>query len=230
MAYVITEECISCGACAAGCPCEAIAEGAEILDLHAPLRIEADEQNRLVGLWTSPKQIGAIQDGRPNAIDSGKEDELIVCDVVIVAIGQGIDTRSFEDEGIPIERGVIAAENWTAVGDTPGVFAGGDCVTGPKTAIRAIAAGKVAAANIDYYLGYNHKITVDVDIPDPNLADRRYCGRINPEERPAEERRNDFELMEKPLTEKAACQEASRCLRCDHFGCGIFKGGRKSEW
>jgi hypothetical protein len=50
------------------------------------------------------------------------------------------------------------------------------------------------------------------------------------EERPAEERKNDFELMELPITEKASCQEAGRCLRCDHFGCGIFKGGRKSEW
>jgi len=208
----------------------AIAEGAEMLDLHSPLRIEADEQGKLVGLWTAPMQIGAIHGGRPNTIDSGKEDELIVCDVVIVAIGQGIDTQSFEDAGIPIERGVIAAQNWTAVGDAPGVFAGGDCVTGPKTAIRAIAAGKVAAANIDNYLGFNHKITVDIEIPDPNLGDRRYCGRINPEERPADERRDDFDLMEKPLTEKAACQEASRCLRCDHFGCGSFKGGRKTEW
>ena len=38
-----------------------------------------------------------------------------------------------------------------------GVFAGGDCVTGPATVIRAIAAGKVAAANIDEYLGYHHE-------------------------------------------------------------------------
>ena len=110
------------------------------------------------------------------------------------------------------------------------MFAGGDCVTGPKTAIRAIAAGKVAAANIDNYLGFDHKITVEVDIPDPNLADRPYCGRVNTEERPADVRAKDFALMELPMTERAACQEAGRCLRCDHFGCGIFKGGRQTEW
>ena len=63
-----------------------------------------------------------------------------------------------------IKRGVIAAENWSAVENAPGVFAGGDCVTGPATAIRAIAAGKVAAANIDAYLGYNHEIRSDVEI------------------------------------------------------------------
>ena len=62
---------------------------------------------------------------------------------------------------------MIAAENWSAVENAPGVFAGGDCVTGPATAIRAIAAGKVAAANIDNYLGYNHIISTDVEIPAP---------------------------------------------------------------
>ena len=32
------------------------------------------------------------------------------------------------------------------------------------------------------------------------------------------------------LTEKEAKQEAGRCLRCDHFGYGIFKGGRETLW
>jgi NADPH-dependent glutamate synthase beta subunit-like oxidoreductase len=208
----------------------AMAEGAEIAELHAPLRIETDSKNNVTALWTEPKQIGVIRGGRPSPVDSGKEPERIPCDVIVVAIGQAIDSHYFAEQGLPIKRGTFAAAQWTAIEDNDGVFAGGDCVTGPATAIRAIAAGKVAAANIDNYLGYDHKITVDVDIPDPDLSDRVYCGRVNMEERPAEERKNDFELMELPITEKASCQEAGRCLRCDHFGCGIFKGGRKSEW
>ena len=52
----------------------------------------------------------------------------------------------------------------------------------------AIAAGKVAAANIDQYLGYNHEITCDVKIPEPDLSDRTPCGRVNLTERPAGER------------------------------------------
>jgi NADPH-dependent glutamate synthase beta subunit-like oxidoreductase len=208
----------------------AMAEGAEIAELHAPLRIETDGKNNVTALWTEPKQIGVIRGGRPSPVDSGKEPERIPCDVIVVAIGQAIDSHYFAEQGLPIKRGTFAAAQWTAIEDNDGVFAGGDCVTGPATAIRAIAAGKVAAANIDNYLGYDHKITVDVDIPDPDLSDRVYCGRVNMEERPAEERKNDFELMELPITEKASCQEAGRCLRCDHFGCGIFKGGRKSEW
>lgn len=145
-------------------------------------------------------------------------------------MGQSIDTQYFAEEGIPIKRGVIDAQDWTAVDNAEGVFAGGDCVTGPKTAIRAIAAGKVAAANIDNYLGYYHQITVDVEIPEVSLRDHKYCGRVNLTERSAAERKDDFDLMEKPMSAKDASQEASRCLRCDHFGCGIFKGGRRNEW
>ena len=208
----------------------AIAEGAVMMDLHAPLRIETDETGHVAALWATPNMPGKIKGGRMNPASSGLEDKRIPCDVVIVAVGQGIDYHTLESSGIPVVRGVIKAENWTAVENAPGVFAGGDCVTGPKTAIRAIAAGKVAAANIDYYLGYNHTITCDVDIPNPDLADKPYCGRINMHEREPGERKNDFELMEQIMTEKESCQEAGRCMRCDHFGCGIFKGGRKTEW
>lgn len=208
----------------------AIAEGAIMMDLHAPLRIETDENGNVAALWAAPKMPGNIKSGRMNPSASGLEDKRIACDVVIVAVGQGIDYHTLESSGIPVVRGVIKAENWTAVDNAPGVFAGGDCVTGPKTAIRAIAAGKVAAANIDYYLGYNHIITADVEIPNPDLGDKPYCGRVNMSEREPGERRNDFELMELMMTEKESCQEASRCMRCDHFGCGIFKGGRKTEW
>ena len=110
------------------------------------------------------------------------------------------------------------------------MFAGGDCVTGPATAIRAIAAGKVAAANIDNYLGYNHVIETKIDIPAPKIKDDPACGRINVKERPASERRCDFDAVECKLTPEEICQESGRCLRCDHFGFGIFKGGRETKW
>ena len=40
----------------------------------------------------------------------------------------------------------------------------------------------------------------------------------------------DFKLMECGMTEEEAHQESGRCLRCDHFGYGVFKGGRVQEW
>ena len=111
-----------------------------------------------------------------------------------------------------------------------GVFAGGDCVTGPATVIRAIAAGKAAAANIDEYMGFNHEIKVDVTVPTPRCTDLRPRGRVNATERDASERKCDFQCIECGMTDEEATQESSRCLRCDHFGYGIFKGGRVEKW
>ena len=96
--------------------------------------------------------------------------------------------------------------------------------------LPSIAAGKAAAANIDEYLGYHHIITADVEIPKPRLDDRTPCGRVNMTEREVCERVCDFEGVENCMTEQEAKQEANRCLRCDHFGLGVFKGGRKTVW
>ena len=49
-------------------------------------------------------------------------------------------------------------------------------------------------------------------------------------ERPPKERKHDFDLMEKGMSDEEAKQEASRCLHCDHFGYGCFKGGRTVKW
>src|SRR5699024_5841147 len=117
-----------------------------------------------------------------------------------------------------------------AKADMEGIFAGGDCVTGPASAIKAIAAGKVAAANIDEYLGFRHEITVDVTIPDPDLSDRTPHGRVNTTEREASERKHHFVCIECALSQQGAMEESSRCLGCDHFGYAIFKGGRHEKW
>ncbi|MCD8104574.1 MAG: FAD-dependent oxidoreductase [Lachnospiraceae bacterium] len=210
----------------------AIEEGCELLDLHAPLRIEKDEGGNVAALWVQPQIIGPMKNGRPTPVNSSEEEVRLACDIVLVAIGQGIDSRMFEKQGIPVKRGVIDALNWSGVNakDLTGVFAGGDCVTGPATVIRAIAAGKVAAANIDEFLGYQHLISADVELPQVRLDDRKNCARINLKERQASDRAKDFEPVECGMTCEEAGQEARRCLRCDHFGYGAFKGGRIEQW
>ncbi len=210
----------------------AIEEGCELLDLHAPLRIEVDDSGRAAALWVQPQIIGPMKHGRPIPMISEKAPVRLACDIVIVAIGQGIESKEFEKQGIPVKRGVIEAMSWSGVKtkDITGVFAGGDCVTGPATVIRAIAAGKVAAANIDEFLGYNHVISADVEIPRVRLDDNRSCARVNMKVRQASERIKDFELIEEGMTCEEACQEARRCIRCDHFGFGILKGGRIEKW
>ena len=210
----------------------ALAEGAELMTLAAPVRIEADETHVARALWVQPQIIGEVgKDGRPRPNKADLPEQRIPADVIVVAIGQGIEMQGFEQAGVPIKRGgTFVAALSGQVGDKDNLFAGGDCVTGPATAIRAIAAGKVAAANIDEHLGFRHEIEVDIDIPAPRLNNRAPHGRINTTEREACDRKCDFEDIECGLTEEGALAEASRCLRCDHFGYGIFRGGRNNKW
>ena len=210
----------------------AIAEGAEVLTLQAPLRIEADEHGHVSALWTQPQIIGEMdRAGRPRPNTADVEPLRIPANTIIVAIGQGIETRGLEQTGIRIQRGgALLADSSTQLPDMVGVFAGGDCVTGPATVIRAIAAGKAAAANIDEYLGFNHVIESEVKVPTPRCTDLRPRGRVNATERDAFERKGDFQCIECGMTDQEAGQESSRCLRCDHFGYGIFKGGRVEKW
>ena len=208
----------------------AIAEGVVMETLKAPARIEADKDGKAVALWVKPQIISKVKNGRPAPADSKMDEERIPADLIIVSIGQGIESHEFEKAGIPVKRGNFEAMDLGGVGVSEGLFAGGDCVTGPATVIRAIAAGKVAAANIDEYLGFKHTISHDVEIPQPSMGDKDPCGRVEMHERDPQERKCDFRCIEDGMTEEEMLQETSRCLRCDHFGYGIFKGGRLREW
>ena len=208
----------------------AIAEGVVMETLKAPVRIEADKSGKAVALWVKPQIISKVKSGRPAPADSKLDEERIPADLIIVSIGQGIESHEFEKAGIPVKRGNFEAMDLGGVGVSEGLFAGGDCVTGPATVIRAIAAGKVAAANIDEYLGFKHTISHDVEIPQPNMGDKEPCGRVEMHERDPQIRKCDFQCIEDGMTEEEMLQETSRCLRCDRYGYGVFKGGRLREW
>lgn len=209
----------------------AIAEGVELLTLKAPLRMEADDNGVLKALWVQPQISGAYDKaGRPSPNKAQKPEERIECDIALLAIGQEIDSAHFTESGIATKRNRIVADDYTAVQGQDGVFSGGDCVTGPATVIKAIAAGKTAAANIDEYLGYHHEMSTDVEIPQPNLEDKVQSGRIHLTEREACERKRDFAGVENSMSLEEARQESGRCLRCDAFGCGVLRGGRENVW
>lgn len=207
----------------------AIVEGCEIMELHAPVKIEADKNGSVCALWLKPQVIGEIDSrGRAGVRAADLEEKRVECDIIIVAVGQNIESEEFEKIGLPTKWGQILAESSTHVKDK--IFAGGDCVTGPSTVIKAIAAGKVAAANIDNFLGNNHEITANVEIPPPCTANKPYCAQTNLTERPAAERIKDFELVENGMTKEEAMQEATRCLRCDYYGYSILGGKRSLKW
>lgn len=207
----------------------AIAEGIELLTLKAPLRIEADEEGKARALWVQPQIIGQVRGGRPSPRKADKPEERLECDIILMAVGQDIISKPFAEAGLATDRGRLQADVSGAL-NRVGMYAGGDCVSGPATVIKAIAAGKVAAANIDEFLGFHHMISVDVDIPEPLLNDKVPCGRVNLGEKESWARKDNFEGIEYTMSDEEAYQEASRCLRCDRHGCGVLRGGRQDRW
>ena len=204
------------------------AEGCEVMQLMAPVRI-AVKDGQAVGLVVKPQIAGPIKGGRPSPVNASAPEETIPADVIVIAIGQDIDSKPFAEAGVDTKRGALLA---SAAGEVKaggqklaGVFTGGDCYTGPATVIRAIDAGKVAAMNIAQSLGEDarRKTEDEVEIPSAPAGQRLNWGRVNMQERPADERKGDFNLMEKCLTDEEAAQECSRCLRCDHCGMGAFR-------
>lgn len=206
-------------------------EGARMMILHAPDHIEANENGEVAALWATPQMVSTIgADGRTSVKKADKPNVRIPCDYIVVAIGQAVDTKHFEESGIPVNRGKLKADLTSFVDGSEKVFAGGDAESGPATVIRAVAAGKVAAANIDEFLGFGHEITVDVDIPEPASATVTPCGRVNLTNRDVKNISGDFGIVTEGMSEQEAKQECSRCLRCDCFGYGKFKEGRNGQW
>ncbi|WP_102371188.1 NAD(P)-binding protein [Enorma phocaeensis] len=207
-----------------------IADGCEIADLMAPLEILTDEQGHVCALKAQPQIIGPVKRGRPAPIEAEREPHEYPCQVVIVAIGQDIQSDYFAEKGLPTSWKQFDVDENLAVPEHPGIFSGGDCMRGPATVILAIADGKKAARSIDTYLGFHHAVSVDITLPTPRLDDRVPCGRSVLGERAAEERVRDFDLVEYGLSEQEIRQETLRCLNCDHFGCGILHEEGRMSW
>ncbi len=202
----------------------AMQEGVEMMTLAAPERIEVDENGHCTALIAQPQYISAVKRGRPAPAKANKPEVRIEADIVLIAVGQDIMSTHY---GMPVtSRKPYKADEFLKAEGFENVFVGGDCQTGPATVIKAIGAGKVAARNIDEFLGYHHKLDCGVSAPAPKPNIREAYGRVNIAERPARERKCDFEGVEIEMSYEEAMQEARRCLRCDHYGCGVLQDGR----
>lgn len=204
----------------------AMQEGVEMLTLQAPDHIEV-ENGHCTALYTQPQMIGPVRGGRPAPQKADKPLGRIEADIVLIAVGQDIVSAPFEEFGMQADRTYFEADEYLqSIGTAENVFVGGDCQIGPKTVILAIGAGKVAARNIDDFLGFDHELDCGVVAPAPKPNNRTACGRVQIVERPARERKNDFGAVEVEMSLEEAQQECGRCLRCDHYGCGVMDGGR----
>jgi hypothetical protein len=106
----------------------------------------------------------------------------------------------------------------------PGVFAGGDAVTGPATVVDAIAHGRAAAEQIDRYLGGDGQIDEEFVPPDhpermaPLPVEAHARGRVPLLAIDVRDRVTSFAEVEPGYTREQAIEEAGRCLRCDLRG------------
>lgn len=209
---------------------EAKAEGCQITQLQAPVAIQTDAAGRVSGLVVQPQVIGAIgRGGRPAPYDAEVPQRTIDCEVVLIAIGQAIDSGAFSSV-VQTERGCIVAQEDGAIAGAPTpLFAGGDAVSGPATVIKAIAAGKVAAANIDAALGYTHDVFDRVDVP-PARPAIGPCGRIDLKDVISADAAQTFEIAKLGMSAQEAAQESSRCLRCDHYGFAATASQEVATW
>ncbi|MCR5108392.1 MAG: FAD-dependent oxidoreductase [Lachnospiraceae bacterium] len=204
----------------------AIEEGAELLTLHAPLKITSNEKGEVKSFIAQPQRVGKFNSlDKPTVIPADRDPIEVPCDIVLMAIGQKIDSESFEKYSVEPARHVFETEPTTRVKGYEKIFAAGDCVSGPATAIKAIGGGKIAAINIDEYLGYNHKFKAHIDMPEPRQNDRTHYGSTHLTFVSARERKKNFEPIENGMSYEEAMQECNKCLRCDHFGCGVLVGG-----
>jgi len=135
---------------------DAIKEGIELHFLVAPKKAVV-EGKQLVGLECLKMKLGEPDaSGRPRPVEIKGSEYLFKADWVIAAIGQdqnllGLDNKSYGDIKLTKWNGIEADEDSFQT-SVAGVFAGGDVVTGPATAVEAIAAGRKSARNIAAYL------------------------------------------------------------------------------
>lgn len=136
----------------------AIDEGIEFMLLSLPVALLGDEKQRLQAAVIQKMELGEPDaDGRRRPVPiEGSEFELPI-DLAIIAIGTGpnpIVTDSMPDLATR-NPGYIVVDEETGATNIPGVYAGGDIVTGAATVIEAMGAGRRAATAIDAYLRGN---------------------------------------------------------------------------
>ncbi|MCD6498174.1 MAG: FAD-dependent oxidoreductase [Deltaproteobacteria bacterium] len=194
-------------------------EGVELRLLVNPVGITATSDH--LDVQCIKMELGEPDEsGRRRPVPIEGSEFVIAADSLIMAIGQKTDVP--DESKVPVsKRGRILVDDETQSTGTPGVYAGGDVVTGPATVIEAIAAGRRAAASIDRYLGGDGAI-VDQSLfvrerENPYLGRQEgfaHQHRLEPAHLPAEQRIHSFDEVEIVYDEKTAMAEADRCLRC----------------
>ena len=197
---------------------EAQTEGIILHDGRGPHRV-LGRDGKVTGLETLKTMHVFDANGRFNPAFYENSESVIECDTVILAIGQApnLDFLKPEDGVRVSPRGLVVADRETLMTSAAGVFAGGDCVFGPRLIIDSVGDGKRIAIAIDEHLtGRKH--------PDPEIVvevldhHRMFADFMNLSRQPVPmlplERRTGVTEVEIGFDEQSAMAEARRCLRC----------------
>ncbi len=197
---------------------EAEREGITLRFLAAPTRMVGDGQ-RVTGVECVAMQLGEPDDsGRRRPVPVPGSEFVVEADTVIVAIGQSVEAGRLG----PVRGGRLEADPLTLATARPGVFAGGDAVSGPASVVEAVAAGRRAAESMARYLrGEDLAAGRTLGQPDTSTFDYHTPAEIAPRpraempSRPVSERASGFAEIELGFDEAQAVAEAGRCLSCN---------------
>lgn len=201
---------------------EAMEEGIQFECLTAPIEV-VGKAKKLSGLKCIKMELGgADSSGRRRPVPMEGSEFTIKVDMTLLAISQAPDL-SF------LNKSDIKQTNWGTIVTEPGkhqtsnskVFAGGDCVLGPATAIEAIGAGQKAAVEIDILLGGKGELPINSDPLVAKEKNKFLEKQVGDQFRPEmphmdiEKRKTCFEEVKLGYNDEQTVEESRRCLRCD---------------
>jgi len=196
-------------------------EGIKIELLVNPVAV-LTEGGKVSGIRCIKNELGEPDaSGRRRPVPIAGSEFNVECDMVIPAIGQQVNSSFLEGtEGVELTRwGTVAADPVTYQSGFPGIFAGGDLLTGPSIAVEAVAAGHQAAISIEKYLlgealaeNRPAKPTGSDWKPIPKKVE--LVPRAKMPVLPVGERKNSYKEIDLGFSEEQARTEAARCVDC----------------
>ena len=216
---------------------EAMEEGVKFRFLSAPVEIIGTD-GRVSAIKIERMELGEPDErGRRKPVGTG-EFEIVEIDSVIGAVGQTVDWGTLDVGALKTtKKNTAEADSLTYQTAQPDIFVGGDCYTGPKFAIDAIAAGKEAAISLHRYVHPGQTLTAGRDRREYRALDKEHAmigvGGFDRENRQTPgynaAKAKTFADARVTFTEEQVRKECARCLGCgatkvDSYlciGCGL---------